>query len=76
MRRLQQILQSGTDTCMVHRRSSVRRMCKGDPVYLCFCGIANFRNYNLGFDREFFIGDVTDEQARVYETAVAALTIV
>lgn len=67
-----QILQSGTDTCLVHRRSSTRRLRKGDPVYLCFCGIANFRNYKLGFDREFFVGSVTDEQARVYETAVAA----
>jgi Xaa-Pro aminopeptidase len=67
-----QILQSGSDTCMVHRRSSVRRMRRGDPVYLCFCGIANFRNYRLGFDREFFVGSVTDEQARIYETAVAA----
>jgi Xaa-Pro aminopeptidase len=67
-----QILQSGTDTCLVHRRSSTRQMRNGDPVYLCFCGIANFRNYKLGFDREFFVGSVTDEQARVYETAVAA----
>jgi Xaa-Pro aminopeptidase len=67
-----QILQTGTDTCLVHRRSSTRRMRKGDPVYLCFCGIANFRNYKLGFDREFFLGSVTDEQARVYGTAVAA----
>ena len=67
-----QILQSGIDTCMVHRRSSTRRLRRGDPVYLCFCGIANFRGYKLGFDREFFIGAVTDKQARIYETAVAA----
>src|SRR6185312_7098206 len=67
-----QILQSGADTCLVHRRSSTRRMRRGDPVYLCFCGIANFRNYKLGFDREFFIGSVTDKQVSVYETAVAA----
>ncbi|MFT4065468.1 M24 family metallopeptidase [Paraburkholderia sp.] len=67
-----QILQSGRDVCLVHRRSSVRKLKRGDPVYLCFCGIANFRNYKLGFDREFFVGSVTDEQARVYEAAVAA----
>ena len=67
-----QIMQSGHDTCMVHRRSSTRRIAKGDPVYLCFCGIANFKNYKLGFDREFFVGSVTDEQARLYEAAVAA----
>ncbi|MBC8727766.1 M24 family metallopeptidase [Paraburkholderia sp. UCT2] len=67
-----QILQSGRDVCLVHRRSSVRKLKRGDPVYLCFCGIANFKNYKLGFDREFFVGSVTDEQARVYEAAVAA----
>ena len=50
----------------------LRRIEKGDPVYLCFCGIANFNNYKLGFDREFFIGSVTDEQARIYEVAIAA----
>ena len=67
-----QIMQSGLDTCMVHRRSSTRRLEKGDPVYLCFCGIANFGNYKLGFDREFFVGSATDEQARVYEATIAA----
>lgn len=67
-----QIMQSGRHTCMVHRRSTVRIIEKGDPVYLCFCGIANFKQFKLGFDREFFVGAVTDEQARVYETALAA----
>lgn len=67
-----QVLQSGRDTCMVHRRSGVRRLKTGDPVYLCFCGMASFRNYKLGFDREFFVGSVSEEQARIQETAVAA----
>ena len=67
-----QVLQSGHDTCMVHRRSTVRRIQRGDPVYLCFCGIANFKLAKLGFDREYFVGFVTDEQARTYETTVAA----
>ncbi len=67
-----QVLQSGRDTCMVHRRAGVRRLKKGDPVYLCFCGMASFRNYKLGFDREFFVGSVSEEQARIQETAVAA----
>ena len=67
-----QIMQSGHDTCMAHRRSTLRTIRRGDPVYLCFCGIANFKQFKLGFDREFFVGAVTDEQARVYETAVAA----
>lgn len=75
-----QIMQSGRHTCMVHRRSTVKRIAKGDPVYFCFCGIANFKQFKLGFDREFFVGSATEEQARTYETAVkaqqAALTMV
>jgi Xaa-Pro aminopeptidase len=67
-----QILQSGTDTSKVHRRSNLRRLERGDPVYMCFCGMVNFKQYKLGFDREFFIGAASDEQARVYETTVAA----
>lgn len=67
-----QILQSGADTCMVHRRAAVRPLELGDPVYLCFCGMVSFRNYKLGFDRQFFAGAVTDEQARIQEAALAA----
>lgn len=67
-----QVLQSGHDTSMVHRRSSVRKLQRGDPVYMCFCGMIDFKNYKLGFDREFFIGTVTDEQARTYEATIAA----
>ena len=67
-----QVLQSGHDTCMVHRRSSVRRLQKGDPIYFCFCGMVNFKHYKLGFDRNFFIGSATDEQARNHETTITA----
>lgn len=67
-----QVLQSGHDTSKVHRRSSVRTLKKGDPVYMCFCGMANFKQYKLGFDREFFIGSATESQTRIYEVAVAA----
>ena len=67
-----QIMQSGRHTCMVHRRSTVKTIEEGDPVYLCFCGIANFKQFKLGFDREYFVGSVTDEQARAYEVALAA----
>ena len=67
-----QILQSGPHTCLVHRRSTVKRVAKGDPIYFCFCGIANLKQFKLGFDREFFVGSATDEQARTYETAVRA----
>jgi len=67
-----QVLQSGHHTSMVHRRASTKRIGHGEPTYLCFCGIANFRHFKLGFDREFWIGTVTDEEARAYETVVAA----
>ena len=67
-----QILNSGTHTCMVHRRSTVRRLRRGDPIYLCFCGIANFKHFKLGFDREYFVTCVTDAQARTYETSISA----
>jgi Xaa-Pro aminopeptidase len=67
-----QIMQSGRHTCMVHGRSTVKRLAKGDPVYLCFCGIANFKQFKLGFDREFFVGHAGDAVARLYETAVRA----
>lgn len=67
-----QIMQSGRHTCMVHRRPTVREIEHGDPVYLCFCGINVFKGYWLGFDREFFCEAVTDEQARTYETCIAA----
>ena len=67
-----QIMQSGRDTSMVHRRTSVRRYRRGDPVYFCFCNMAEFKHYRLGFDRMFFIGEVSEEAARVQEAAIAA----
>lgn len=67
-----QVLQSGHDTCMVHRRSNTRRLEKGDPIYFCMCGMVNFKHYKLGFDRNFFIGSATDEQARDHEVTLAA----
>ena len=67
-----QILQSGTDASMVHRRASIKQYEKFDPVYFCFCNMAQFKQYKLGFDRMFHIGDVTDEGERVQLAAIAA----
>ena len=67
-----QILQSGGDLSMVHRRPTKRRIRKGDPVYMCFCPFKLFKQVKLGFDREYFVGSVTDEQARIYELALEA----
>ncbi len=67
-----QVLQSGTDTSMVHRRASVKTYERGDPVYFCFCNMAQFKQYKLGFDRMFFVGEVSDEAARVQQAAIDA----
>ena len=67
-----QIMQSGAQTSMVHRRASVKKLERGDPVYFCFCNMAQFRQYKLGFDRMFFIGETSDSAARVQEAAIEA----
>ncbi len=67
-----QILQSGPDLAMVHRRPTLRRINKGDPIYMCFCPFTLFKQIKLGFDREYFVGGVSDEQARIYEIALKA----
>ncbi|GJL81520.1 MAG: dipeptidase [marine bacterium B5-7] len=67
-----QIMQSGRDTSMVHRRAGVKRYESGDPVYFCFCQMAEFRHYKLGFDRMFFIDHISDDAARVQQAAIDA----
>lgn len=67
-----QILQSGRELSMVHRRSTVRRIQRGDPVYMCFCGIANFKQFKLGFDREYFVARVSQEHSQLYQIALNA----
>jgi Xaa-Pro aminopeptidase len=67
-----QILQSGKETSMVHRRASVRKYQRADPVYFCFCNMAQFKQYKLGFDRMFHIGEVREDAARVQEAAIDA----
>lgn len=67
-----QILQSGKDTSMVHRRASVRAYERFDPVYFCFCNMAQFKQYKLGFDRMFHIGDVRDQDREVQQAAIDA----
>lgn len=67
-----QIMQSGRHTSMVHRRASVKPLEKGDPVYFCFCNMAQFKQYKLGFDRMFFIKELSDEAAAVQQAAIDA----
>jgi Xaa-Pro dipeptidase len=66
-----QILQSGgPDLSMVHRRPTLRRVKRGESVYMCFCEMNNFKGVKLGFDRQYWIGEVSDEEARLYEIAL------
>ena len=67
-----QIMQSGRDTSMVHRRTSVKTYEKADPVYFCFCNMAQFKQYKLGFDRMFHVADITDDAAKVQMAAIDA----
>lgn len=67
-----QILQSGADASMVHRRASVKPYERFDPVYFCFCNLAQFKQYKLGFDRMFHIGDVRDQDRHVQQAAIDA----
>ena len=67
-----QILQSGKDASMVHRRASVKKFEKFDPVYFCFCNMAQFKQYKLGFDRMFHIGDIKDADRDVQLAAIDA----
>ena len=76
-----QIMASGEEITMPHHRASTRVMQRGDPVFLCFCGMTNFHRFKLGFDRTFWIGEVADKtQEAVYQVAldsqVAALEVV
>lgn len=67
-----QIVQSGSDTSMVHRRASVKTYDRADPVYFCFCNMAQFKQYKLGFDRMFHVAEITDVAARVQKAAIDA----
>ncbi|WP_319546004.1 Xaa-Pro peptidase family protein [Ruegeria conchae] len=68
-----QIMASGDTITKTHHRASTRIMKRGEPVFLCFCGMTNFHRFKLGFDRTFWIGEVADkQQEHIYEVAVAS----
>lgn len=68
-----QIMASGETITKTHHRASTRIMRRGEPVFLCFCGMTNFHRFKLGFDRTFWIGEMQDpSQAAVYEVALAS----
>ena len=66
-----QIMASGRNVTKTHHRASTRIMKRGEPVFLCFCGMTNFHRFKLGFDRTFWIGDIADKsEERLYAIAV------
>jgi Xaa-Pro dipeptidase len=65
-----QIMSSGRRVSMCHHRSTNRVMERGDPIFLCYCGHAEFRQFKIGFDRMFFIKSLTDQMAHMYEIAL------
>ena len=67
-----QIMASGEEITKTHQRASTRIMRRGEPVFLCFCGMTNFHRFKLGHDRTFWIGEADPEQVAIYETAVAS----
>lgn len=68
-----QIMASGRDIVKTHHRASTRIMRRGEPVFLCFCGMTNFHRFKLGFDRTFWIGEIANKsEEAVYDVAVAS----
>lgn len=66
-----QIMASGEQITRTHHRASNRIMQRGEPVFLCFCGMTNFHRFKLGFDRTFWINEIVDRsQEAVYQVAV------
>jgi hypothetical protein len=53
-----QIIQSGRDTSMVHRRASVKQLAPGDPVYLLLQHVP-VQAVQVGFDRQFLSASAT-----------------
>lgn len=66
-----QIMASGKDIVKTHHRASNRIMRRGEPVFLCFCGMTNFHKFKLGFDRTFWIEEIQDKSQReIYQIAL------
>ena len=70
-----QVMASGKDLPKTHHRASTKLIKRGDPVFLCFCGSTNFHRFKLGFDRIFWVEEITDDnQSRAFEVAVKVTT--
>jgi len=64
-------ISSGKDLPKTHHRASTKLVKKGDPIFICYCGSANFHRFKLGFDRIFWVEEIIDkDQIKAFEVAV------
>lgn len=66
------IMSSGPDITMPHKRPTIRRVRKGESVYLCFCTTAGFKGYHLTYDRQVMLGEPTPRHLKLHERVMAA----
>jgi len=67
-----QSINSGHRTAMAHLHPTVRRFKRGDPIYLCFCSICHFKQFKIGYDRQYWVGEMSKEHERIYAITVEA----
>ncbi|WP_462422052.1 M24 family metallopeptidase [Salinicoccus sp. Marseille-QA3877] len=67
-----QIMSSGSEITMCHHRSGMTKLVHGEPLFICHCGTAEFKNFFVGFDRTLFVGDINDEVAKMLDVAEEA----
>ena len=64
-------ISSGKDLPKTHHRASTKLVKRGDPIFVCYCGSANFHRFKLGFDRIFWVEEIKDkDQIKAFEVAV------
>lgn len=67
-----QIMGSGSDITMCHHRSSITKLVRGEPLFICHCGTAEFKNFFVGFDRILFVGDINEEASKMLDVSEQA----
>ena len=64
-------ISSGKDLPKTHHRASTKLVKRGDPIFVCYCGSANFHRFKLGFDRIFWVEEINGkDQIKAFEVAV------
>lgn len=66
------IMGSGNDITMTHHRSSMTKLEHSEPLFICHCGTAEFKNFFVGFDRTLFVGDINKEVEKMLDIAEEA----